>query len=174
MTLQPLPKENNLKNLKTKIAEKISMGSAIMLVIIPMIMVVSCIDTYNNEIGGLEQEIREVNRSVQSQMYICDGIEEPVYYRGRKIYNGCHTRYYKYQSTTTGQMYKPKRKPVCQELGERPFTGENLERIAQLKSERYKEGDDLWYRNLWFICLWIFFLGFNFYLHRGGRKQPRL
>ena len=163
-----------MNTLKTKIASSLSVTSAIMLVIIPMVMAVSCIDTFNNDLGGIEDEIREINQSVESQQYVCDGIEEPVYYRGRKRYNGNHTRYHRYQSTTTGQMYRPRHRHICQELGERPFTGENLERIAQLKSERYKEGDDLWYRNLWFICLWVFFFGFNFYLHRGDRKQPRL
>ena len=159
-----------MKNLN---AMNLSIFSCLMLIVIPFVMVVSCIDTFNNEIGGLDNEIQEINRSVQAQMYICDGIEEPVYYRGRRTYNGNHTRYHKYQSTTTGQMYRPRHRHICQELGERPFTEDNLERIAQLKSERYKEGDDLWYRNLWFICLWVFFFGFNFYLHRGSSEKPR-
>ena len=152
----------------------LSIFSCLMLIVIPFVMVVSCIDTFNNDLGGIEDEIREINQSVESQQYVCDGIEEPVYYRGRKRYNGNHTRYYRYQSTTTGQMYRPRHRPICQELGERPFTEDNLERIAQLNSELCKEGDDLWYRNLWFILAWLFFLGFNFYLHRGSSEKPRL
>ena len=116
----------------------------------------SCVDTYNSEIGTRESRIRDINRSVQAQKYICDGIEEPVYYRGRKIYNGCHTRYYKYQSTTTGKMYKPKRKPVCQELGERPFTEENLAEIKRLRDEIKVEHNEWGNQNLMVLALLIF------------------
>ena len=163
-----------MKNLKTKIASYLSTSTAILLVLIPLYTCISCISTINNEMGGMEKEIRQINRSVQSQKWICDGIEEPVYYRGRKIYNGAFTRYYKYQSAKTGKMYRPKKKPVCQELGERPFTDENLERISFLRSSIKKEHEDLWhYRNLRNLVLWILLFIFFGYLHREEGEEPR-
>jgi hypothetical protein len=117
---------------------------------------VSCVDTVSSEINPREDRISEISASVEAQKWICDDIEEPVYYRGRKIYNGAHTRYFKYQSVKTGKMYKPKRQPVCQELGERPFTPQALAEIKKLEEEVRVEKDAL--RNQNIMVLIIFWL----------------
>ena len=136
----------------------IAQASALFFILSLVVSIASCADTVNNDFGPKESRIREINKSVQAQKYICDGIEEPVYYRGRKIYNGCHTRYYKYQSTTTGKMYKPKRKPVCQELGERPFTSENLAEIKRIEGELVVGYRQLRNRNFMWVGLMLLFM----------------
>lgn len=136
----------------------IAQASALFFILSLVIGFASCADTVNNDFGPKEDRIREINKSVQAQKYICDDIPEPVYYRGRKIYNGCHTRYYKYQSTTSGKMYKPKRKPVCQELGERPFTSENLAEIKRIEGELVVGYRQLRNRNFMWVGLMFLFM----------------
>lgn len=162
-----------MQNLMENITKHLSTTLMIMLVVIPIWTFTSCVSTFNNPMGDREEEIRQINRSVQSQQWICDTIEEPVYYRGRKIYNGCHTRYHRYQSTTTGKMYRPKKKLLCQELGERPFTEENLDRIATLRKEIAQIKDDLNYRMLRNIGIWIFLFLILVYISRDEIEDMR-
>ena len=144
--------------------DNLNVCCVLMFFLIPVYCFVSCVDTINNDKGAINDEIRQINRSVESQKWICDGIEEPVYYRGRKIYNGAHTRYYRYQSAKTGAMYRPKKKPVCQELGERPFTQDHYDRINALKAEMdvidEKQKTKMW----WCLGLWLFFTALGVYI----------
>jgi hypothetical protein len=52
-------------------------------------------------------------------------------------------------------MYKPKRKPVCQELGERPFTEENLAEIKRLRDEIRVEHDEWAWQNITVLALLV-------------------
>ena len=127
----------------------------ILLLVLPMVALVSCFDSFENDVGGIQERMRAINCSVESQQYICDGIEEPVYYRGRKIYNGNHTRYYKYQSVSTGEMYHPRHRPVCQELGERPFPPELLIELRNLEGARVRALEEGRNKVLGLMVLWI-------------------
>ncbi len=122
-------------------------------------------------IEPLEKEVRLIKNSVEAQKWICDSIEEPVYYRGRKVYNGNKTRYHRYQSCESGKYYKPKHKLNCQELGKRPFTEEKLKKISSLEGKI----DSISYRWIsipWliiFIC-WVFSSIGYFIILRKERK----
>jgi len=85
------------------------MNALITLTIMFSLSVVQCTSSYSD----YRTARREVG-SVQSHIPLeCNGMSELVYYRGRKMYHGAHTRYHRYVGAETGTLYRPKWMMQC-------------------------------------------------------------
>ena len=93
----------------------------------------------------------------------CQGIEGEVIYKGRKVYNGVHTRYYKYQNVETNEMFKPKKKPHC------VIVGVSLKKLAEIEAKEKKAYEERkrTESHINFVFLFLlsvvimFFIGYN-------------
>ena len=110
------------------------MKALITLTIIFGLSITQCTSSYSD----YRNARREVG-SVQSHIPLqCNGMDELVYYRGRKIYHGAHTRYHRYVGVETGSLYRPKWMMQCVAV---PSESEKVE-LSSAK-QKVEEADDI-------------------------------
>ena len=81
----------------------------ITLTVIFGLSVTQCTSSYS-DYRNARKEVGSVQSHIPLQ---CNGMDELVYYRGRKLYNGAHTRYHRYVGVETGTLYRPKWMMQC-------------------------------------------------------------